>query len=159
MTARPVRDVLGRPRLVAPRRCDDGIVSLTLPLLLWLATVVTVVVIDIGGYLVAASRAQTLADHAALAAVSASVVGAAGGGPTSEATTLAVRGGGRLESCECAPRSEVAHVTVSVPVPGLVVPRLGAGRVAADASAVLAPPDDLPPGPTRERARWSRPPP
>lgn len=158
MTARVARGRTPRFGRCSPtvRRRDGegGFVSLTLPMLLWLATVVAIVVIDLGGYLVAASRAQTLADNAALAAVSTSVVGAAGGAPGSEARALVERGGGRLEACRCPPRGEAADVIVSVPIPGLVMPSLGAGRMQAEASAVLAPPDDLPPGPTRDRARW-----
>lgn len=135
---------------------DEGTVSVVLPLLLWFATVVVVVVIDVGAYLVAASRAQALADGAALAAVSASVPGYDGAGPEAEAARVVTAGRGELEACACPVRAEHARVTVSVPVPGLVVPRIGASRVEADASAVLAPPEDLPPGPTRARARWQR---
>jgi hypothetical protein len=59
----------------------------------------------------------------------------------------------------CARGSEHARVSVSVAVPGLVIPTLGATRVIAEAQAVLAPPDELAPGPTRDRALWPRPPP
>jgi hypothetical protein len=138
---------------------DAGFASLVLPMLLWVATLVAIVTIDIGAYLVAASRAQALADAAALAAVSADVVGGRGvRSPRTEAERVVRAGDGRLESCTCAPRSEVATASVSVSVPGLVIPRLGASRVTADASAMLAPPADLPPGPTRERAGWMHPP-
>lgn len=135
-------------------RDQEGTASLTFPLLLWVASLVAVVTIDIGAYLVAASRAQALADASALAAVSADVVGADAGTPVREADRVAHAGDGWLETCECRRGSERASVTVSVRVPGLIIPTLGASRVSADASAVLAPPEDLAPGPTRERARW-----
>lgn len=130
---------------------------MVLPLVLWFATVVVIVVIDVGAYLVAASRAQGLADGAALAAVAASVPGYDGVGPEAEAARVVAAGGGELEACTCPARAEHARVTVSVPVPGLVVPRVGASRIEADASAMLAPAEDLVPGPTRERATWRRP--
>lgn len=136
---------------------DEGTASVMLPLLLWFATVVAIVVIDIGAYLVAASRAQGLADGAALAAVAASVPGYEGAGPEAEAARIVAAGGGELEACTCPARVEHARVTVSVAVPGLVVPRVGASRVEADASAMLAPAEELAPGPTRERATWRRP--
>jgi|GEM_PF-1113091 len=133
---------------------QQGSASLAFPMLLWIAGLVAIVTLDIGAYLVAASRAQALADAAALAAVSADAPTARGGTPVREADRVVQRGRGWLEVCDCRAGSERATVTVSVAVPGLVLPTLGASRVAADASAVLAPPDDLAPGPTRERARW-----
>lgn len=134
----------------------DGTASLMLPMMLWTATLVGIAIIDIGAYFVAAARAQTLADGAALAAVSADVPGVTGQIPYTQAERVAQAGEGRLVECRCLGGLERATVTVSVPVPGLVLPTLGASRVAADASAVLAPPDDLPPGPTRERVQWPR---
>lgn len=141
------------------RRLDagDGSASLALPMVLWVATLVGIAVIDIGAYLVAAARAQTLADGAALAAVSADAPDVRGQIPSAQAERVAHAGNGRLVACGCVAGRERATVTVSVPVPGLVLPTLGASRVAAEASAVLAPPDDLLPGPTRERAGWPRP--
>jgi hypothetical protein len=133
---------------------EDGIATLVLPLLIWLATLVALVAIDMTAYLVAAARAQQLADGAALAAIGADVPGPARGHPTSVVTRLVAAGDGRVEHCACGAGRDVAAVTVSVAVPGLVLPRLGAGLVEADARAVLAPPADLAPGPTRERARW-----
>jgi hypothetical protein len=119
---------------------EAGGVTLVLPMLLWVATLVAIVTIDIAGYLVAASRAQALADAAALAAVSADVPLDGGLVPVAEADRVVRAGNGQLELCVCVPGAERAQVTVSVPVPGLVIPRYGAARVAADASAVLADP-------------------
>lgn len=144
--ARRVRSVRGG--------CEDGTASLAFPMLVWIAALVAVATIDIGAYLVAASRAQALADAAALAAVSADVTPSTGTTPVREADRVVQVGRGWLEECDCRPGRERATVTVSVEVPGLVLPTLGASRVAADASAVLAPPEDLAPGPTRERSRW-----
>jgi uncharacterized membrane protein len=103
-----------------------------LPLLVWTALVATVVVVDITAYLVAASRAQQLADSAALAAVSPGVRA-----PRAVAAELAAAGGGSLEACDCPDGAGRAAVVVSVPVPGLMVPALGAGRVEAAADAEL----------------------
>jgi|SRR6056300_1691080 len=105
-----------------------------LPLLLWVAVVATVVIIDLTGYLTAAAQAQQLADAAALAAVSEDVRG-----PRAAAAGLAEAGGGSLVACDC-DRAGHAEVVVGVPVPGLVVPRVGAGRVEAIARATLVGP-------------------
>ena len=136
----------------------DGSVAFTFPLLLWVSVLTALLAIDLGGYLIAASRAQSLADAAALAAVSADVHTVARPSPAAAAQRVVAEGDGQLDACTCRPGRETAEVTVSVAVPGLLLPSLGAGRVAADASAILAPPDDLAPGPTRERAEWTRPP-
>ena len=137
---------------------EAGVATLVLPMVLWVATLVAVVTIDIGAYLVAASRAQALADAAALAAVSVDVGALASVSPRDEAARVVRAGNGELESCDCTPGREFASVRVSTPVPGLVVPSLGASRVTATAQAMLAPPKDAAPGPSRERARWPRPP-
>ena len=134
---------------------ERGVATLVLPVLLWLASLVAVFAIDATAYLVAAARAQQLADVAALAAIGADAPGEARGRPHLVAARLVEAGDGRLEHCACRVGQDVVSVTVSVTVPGLVMPRLGASRVSADAQAVLAPPEELAPGPTRERARWA----
>lgn len=144
-------------RLPIALRDEDGQASLVLPLILWIAAVAAIVTIDVGAYLVAAARAQTLADGAALAAVSADAPGLRLAVPRREAGRVVDAGSGILEVCHCPRGHERATVTVSVDVPGIVLPTLGASRVTAEAAAVLAPPDDLPPGPTRQRARWPLP--
>lgn len=108
--------------------------GLGLPVLLWVAVVATVVMIDLTGYLTAAARAQQLADAAALAAVSDDVRG-----PRTAATVLVEALGGSLVACDC-DRAGHAEVVVGVPVPGLVVPTVGAGRVEATARATLVGP-------------------
>lgn len=105
-----------------------------LPLLLWVAAVVAVVLLDLTGYLTAAARAQQLADAAALAAVSEDVRG-----PRTAAAALALAGGGSLVACDC-DRVGHAEVVVGVAVPGLVVPRVGAARIEATARATLVGP-------------------
>jgi hypothetical protein len=118
---------------------EAGLTTLTFPLLLWIATLAAIALVDVTGYLVAAARAQSLADAAALAAVSASASTTAGT-PVAEAERVVVAGAGRLEACTCRPGAHRAAASVSVPVVGLVVPRVGAARVAADAHAVLTSP-------------------
>jgi hypothetical protein len=110
--------------------------GLALPLVLWTAVVVAVVMLDLTAYLVAASRAQQLADASVLAAVGPDVRG-----PRAAAEELVRAGGGSLVVCDC-DRAGHAEVVVSVVVPGLVVPRMGAGRVEATASATLVHPRD-----------------
>jgi hypothetical protein len=128
----------------ARRRTDEaGFASLILPVLLWVATLAAVAIVDVAAYLVAASRAQTLADAAALAAVSTEATLPPGGSPRAQAATVVAAGDGALERCACAAGSARAETAVSLPVPGLVIPRLGAGRVEATATAILTPP---PPG-------------
>lgn len=107
--------------------------TFTLPLALWVAAVATVVVVDVTGYLVAAARAQGVADAAALAAVAVDVRG-----PRAAATRIVEAAGASLERCDCG--GGRAEVAVGVPVPGLVVPRLGARRVIATARAGLVRP-------------------
>lgn len=126
-----------RPRGTATQA---GVATVVLPMLLWVGTLAGIAVIDLGAYLTAAARAQALADAVALAAVSAEVEGARAVAPIREADRTAVAGGGQLEGCVCAAGSARAAVRVSVPVPGLVLPRLGAARVAADAVATLVSP-------------------
>jgi hypothetical protein len=109
--------------------------TLILPLVVWTTVVASVVVVDITAYFVAAARAQQLADSAALAALTADVRG-----PRAVAAALAAAGGGSLVACDCPGAAGRAEVVVSVPVPGLVVPRLGAGRVEASAGAELVAP-------------------
>ena len=133
-------------------RDQAGLATVVLPMLLWLATLAAIALIDLGAYLVAASRAQTLADAAALAAVSAEATLLGTPGAHGEAQRVVAAGGGVLEHCACRPGSHRARVAVSVEVPGLVIPRLGAGRVVAEAAAVLVEPVELPLGPVPQHA-------
>lgn len=128
-----------RPAVVPARanvQAEHGTATLVLPMLVWLATLVALFAIDLGAYLVAASRAQALADSAVLAAVATGVDGS-GRSPSAAAARVVAAGGGRLERCDCG--NGRSGVVVSVPVPGLIVPRLGAGRVSARSEARLVP--------------------
>jgi hypothetical protein len=112
-------------------------------LLLWWGLLLGVASIDVGGYLVAAARAQHAADAAALAAVG---VTGDGPGPVPAARTIAERNDGRLERCDCTAGRTPVSVAVSVPVPGIFVPRVaGAQRVTATADATLVHDPELDP--------------
>ena len=134
--------VTGQPRRRHRARTwydESATAGLMLPIMLWVATLAAIAIVDIGAYLVAAGKAQTLADHAALAAISADVTTSSRASPVAEADRVVQRGGGWLETCDCRSGDEHVSVSVSVPVQGLVIPTLGATRVKADASAILAP--------------------
>jgi hypothetical protein len=137
--------------LATLHRREDGFASLVLPILLWVATIAAVALLDVGAYLVSAARAQSLADAAALAAVTVDAAVPSSGSPRGRAMTVVTAGAGRLERCDCVAGSGRASTEVSVAVPGLVLPRLGAGRVAAAADAALAPPATAPAGPIPAR--------
>lgn len=114
------------------------------PLLWWLAVLVAVAAIDVGAYLAAAGRAQGAADAAALAAVATEDV-VRPGGPAAHA--VAEANGARLDTCTCLPAAGRAQVTVSVEVPGVVVPHLvGDRRITASAAAQLVAPRPTWPG-------------
>jgi hypothetical protein len=140
-----------RPAAQRVDRGEAGTASLVLPMLVWVVTLAAIALVDVTAYLVAAARGQALADATALAAVSAHAPAAvgtaaarpAGDSPLDRARTVAAAGGGILERCDCVGGSARAVAVVSVPVPGLVLPRLGAGRIEAEAAAVLAPPEDV----------------
>jgi len=121
-------------------RRSDGFATVALPMLLWLGTLAAIAAIDLGAYLTGAARAQALADAVALAAVSADVEGTSAAQPLREADRVAVAGGGQLEACSCTAGTGRAVVRVSVPVPGVVLPSLGAARVTAEAAAALIDP-------------------
>jgi hypothetical protein len=125
----------------APRHDEAGFASLALPVMLWVVTLAAVALVDVTAYLVAASRAQSLADAAALAAVTVDAAVPARGSPLGRASTVVRAGEGQLERCGCLTGTGRASTEVSVPVPGLVLPRIGAARVVASSEAVLAPPD------------------
>jgi Flp pilus assembly protein TadG len=110
--------------------------TLILPLVLWTTLLAGVVMLDLSAYLVAAARAQQVADSAALAAVSDGARR-----PREAAERVASAGAGSLTSCDCSEGTGRATVTVSVEVPGLLIPRVGASRVNATATAALTGPD------------------
>jgi hypothetical protein len=121
------------------RRGQGGYVTLLLPMLVFLASLAAIATIDVTAYLAAASRAQALADAAALAAVTVDATHV--GSPRTRAVQVTGAGGGRLETCGCPAGGEYAEVEVSVEVPGLFIPEVGAGRVTATSAAVLTRPE------------------
>jgi secretion/DNA translocation related TadE-like protein len=122
-------------------RAEDGCGLLWFhAFLVWVLLMLTIVLIDVGGYLVAAARAQNAADAAALAAVSTDVTLRPGNEPPREAARrVADAAGAALERCDCRSGAQRASVAVSVPVSGLVIPRIGMQRVTAVAQAHLVP--------------------
>jgi hypothetical protein len=114
-----------------PPRDGGSVVSLGVVGLV-VAVMLTVVAIDAGAYLAAASRAQTIADSAALAAAIALDEGRV---PTAAAVRVVEAAGLQLEECRC-DRLPV-EVEVSSPVNGLVVPQLTARRVVALSTATV----------------------
>ena len=71
---------------------------------------------DVARVLHAASRAQTAADAAALAAAQALAIDEPGPEPTELAGEYAARNGAALETCACDPGTFEASVTVRLPV-------------------------------------------
>lgn len=128
------------PARTPTARRQDGIATVALPMLLWIGTLAAIATIDLGAYLTAAARAQALADAVALAAVAADHESSRAAVPIREADRVATAGGGQLVTCACAPGTGRAQVSVSMPVPGLVLPTLGASRVTAEAGAALIEP-------------------
>jgi hypothetical protein len=122
--------------VTAARRTEDGTVLVWLPALLVAALLLGLATLELGAHLVARARASALADAAALAAVSAQADEPAAV-PRQAAAQVVAAGQGRLEACDCPPGTARAEVTVSVAVPGVVRPPLGAPRQAATAEAVL----------------------
>ena len=82
-----------------------------------------------GGVLLAAGRAQDVADAAALAAAHAS------SSPRAAAFTVARDAGATVVDCDC--HGEVVTVTVRVPVAARAARLAGVGHMTASASATL----------------------
>lgn len=116
---------------------DDESGALATPVLVvvWCGLCLAIAVVDVGAYLVAASRAQGAADAAALAAVAADLAQPAP--PHIVARSVAGRNRARVESCDCRAGSGRVEVEVSVPVGGLLISRVGMQRVTASAEARL----------------------
>jgi hypothetical protein len=126
----------------APHRPrQDGTIVTLLGTALAAGALVLVLLVDATAYLAAAARAQAAADAAALAAVAvADPRGRTPGHPTREAERVTRAAAARLEACRCPPGATRVDVSVSVRVPGIVVPRLAAQRVTAEATGELRPP-------------------
>ena len=94
---------------------EDGSTSIVVAGILVVAMVLALGAADLARVLVVASRAQTAADAAALAAAqSLAVPGAVD--PSQAASDLALRNGGLLRSCACEPGTFEARVEVETSV-------------------------------------------
>lgn len=123
---------------------ESGLLATPVLLVVWCSLMIAVAVIDVGAYLVAASRAQGAADAAALAAVAADLADPAP--PLTVARSVAGRNRARVESCSCQAGRGHVEVAVSVEVGGLFIARVtGAQRVTATAEAELV--EDTSPAP------------
>jgi secretion/DNA translocation related TadE-like protein len=121
-------------------RSERGSVSLVVASAVGMALVVTMGATDVGRALIARSRAEAVADLAALAAAQQLAL-PSDSDPAQLAADLAVRNGARLVSCSCAEGTLEATVRVSVPVRGFLLP-LADRDVIGIARAVV----DLPAG-------------
>ena len=118
-------------------RDQDGTAALLLAPALVAVVMLAVAVVDVTGYLVAASRAQAAADAAALAAATARDHPALPDDPVARARRVADASGARLEHCGCRATSRPVAVEVSVEVHAAVLTRFAGRRVHATAEAEL----------------------
>ena len=102
-------------------RSEQGSVSVVVAAAVGMALVVTMGAADVGRALIARSRAETVADLAALAAAQELAL-PSGTEPGVFAADYAGRNGARLESCSCAEGTSEATVRVAVPVRGFLLP-------------------------------------
>lgn len=102
-------------------RSERGSVSVVVAAAVGMALVVTMGAADVGRALIARSRAEAVADLAALAAAQ-ELAFPSGTEPTQLAEHYAVRNGARLVSCSCTEGTSEATVRVAVPVRGFLLP-------------------------------------
>jgi len=118
-----------------PPARDDGTAVGLAGVGLAMAGMLTVVAIDAGAYLLAASRAQAVADAAALAAA----IAIDDGRPASAAARkVAAAADAEVVGCDCT--TLPVEVKVGVQVIGLVIPTLGPRRVVATSHATMLEP-------------------
>ncbi|MGA9161490.1 MAG: Rv3654c family TadE-like protein [Actinomycetota bacterium] len=106
----------GRPPRTEFARGEWGSVSLLVAGVVGALLVVSMGAADIARVLHAASRAQTAADAAALAAAQALAIDDRGPTPIELSSEYASRNGAELEACVCEPGTFVATVSVRVVV-------------------------------------------
>lgn len=106
-----------RPQL----RKEQGSVSVVVAAAVAMALVVTMGAADVGRAVIARSRAEAVADLAALAAAQ-ELAFPSGTDPADLAADFAIRNGARLVSCSCAEGSSEAIVRVAVQVRGFLLP-------------------------------------
>lgn len=121
-------------------RGERGSVSIVIAAGVGMALVIAIGVADVGRALVARSRAEAVADLAALAAAQDLAV-PSDGDPALAADRYASANGARLVSCSCSVGSTEATVSVAVHVGGFLLP-IADRDVVASARAVV----DLPGG-------------
>jgi secretion/DNA translocation related TadE-like protein len=102
-------------------RGERGSVSVVVAATVGMALVVTMGAADVGRALIARSRAEAVADLAALAAAQ-ELAFPSGTDPGQLAEEYAVRNAARLLSCSCTEGSSEAIVRVAVPVRGFLLP-------------------------------------
>ncbi len=116
-------------------RSEEGSVSVVVAASVAMALVVAIGVADVGRALIARSRAEAVADLAALAAAQELAL-PSGTEPERFAEHYAVRNGARLISCSCPSGSTEAVVRVAVRVGPFLLP-LPERDVVAEARAVV----------------------
>jgi secretion/DNA translocation related TadE-like protein len=119
-------------------RRQRGSVSIVIAAGVGMALVIAIGVADVGRALIARSRAEAVADLAALAAAQELAV-PSDGDPVLTADRYASANGARLVSCSCSAGSTEATVSVAVHVGGFLLP-IADRDVVASARAVV----DLP---------------
>jgi secretion/DNA translocation related TadE-like protein len=118
------------------RRCERGSISIVVAAAVGMALVVTMGAADVGRAVIARSRAEAVADLAALAAAQELAL-PSGIDPSTVAAEYADRNGARLLSCSCAPGTLEAVVEVAVRVRGFLLPLadrdvIGSARAVVD---------------------------
>ena len=121
------------------RKGERGSVSVVVASAVAMSLVVTMGAADVGRALIARSRAEAVADLAALAAAQ-ELAFPSGIDPASIAGDYADRNGALLVSCSCAAGTFEAVVRVAVPVRGFLLPLadrdvIGAARAVVDLPA------------------------
>jgi len=118
---------------------ERGSVSVVLAAMVGMALVVSMGVADVGRALIARSRAEAVADLAALAAAQ-ELAFQSGVDPAILAADYADRNGAQLVSCSCSAGTFEATVEVAVPVRGFLLPLpdrdvIGTARAVVDLPA------------------------
>ena len=118
---------------------ERGSVSVVVAAAVGMALVVTMGAAEVGRALIARSRAEAVADLAALAAAQ-ELAFPSGSDPASFAADLAIRNRAHLVSCSCAEGASEAIVRVAVPVRGFLLPLadrdvIGVARAVVDLPA------------------------
>ncbi len=119
--------------------CERGSISIVVAAAVGMALVVTMGAADVGRALIARSRAEAVADLAALAAAQELAL-PSGIEPSTVAAEYADRNGARLVSCSCAEGTSEAVVEVAVPARGFLLPLedrdvIGVARAVVDLPA------------------------